>query len=241
MFFKKKREKTDIKKLIDTSSLRHIAFIMDGNGRWATSRSLPREAGHKVGAQTFENVVRYCGTIGIRYVTVYAFSTENWKRPEKEVNAIMQLLDQYIARATADNDKNKTRFRFIGDMEALPPALAEKCRKLEKFTADNEQVVNIALNYGGRAEIVHAANEAVNQGEPITEETVSAHLYTADCPEPDMIVRTGGETRLSNFLMWQSAYSELYFSKKLWPDFSTDDVDEAIEEFSKRKRRYGGI
>lgn len=241
MLFHKKKENTDYAKIVAESGLKHMAFIMDGNGRWATSRSLPREAGHKVGAETFENVVRYCGNIGIRCVTVYAFSTENWKRPKNEVNAIMTLLDQYISKATRDNEKNKTQFHFIGDVGALDAELAEKCRTLEKYTADNEQIVNIALNYGGRAEIVHAVKETVKNGEDITEAALSSHLYTSHCPEPDMIVRTGGETRISNFLMWQSAYSEFYFSKKLWPDFTYDDVNEAVVEYSKRKRRYGGV
>ncbi len=225
--------------VVAESALEHIAFIMDGNGRWATRRSLPREAGHSAGAKNFKTVVRYCKKIGIRYVTVYAFSTENWKRPKHEVDAIMSLLDSYMVEAREEND---VEYRFIGTRDGMPAELVEKMDSLEAFTRGREYRLNIAMNYGGRAEIVNAVRRAAADGvESITEEDISSRLYTCDCPEPDLIVRTGGEYRISNFLMWQSAYSELYFSDKLWPAYTTDDVNEAVIAFSKRKRRFGGL
>ncbi len=212
---------------------------MDGNGRWATSRGLPREAGHSAGSKNFKTIVRYCKSIGIRFVTVYAFSTENWKRPKHEVDAIMNLLDGYMAEAAEEPD---VEFRFIGDVGRIPEEIRQKIYDLEEFTRGREYRLNIALNYGGRDEIVHSVNELIASGKTeITEEDIDSRLYTAGCPDPDLIVRTGGEFRISNFLMWQSAYSELYFSDKLWPAYSTDDVDEAIIAFSKRKRRFGGL
>lgn len=238
---KKKVEKLDIdmKALVKASELSHIAFIMDGNGRWATNRSLPREAGHSAGAKNFKTVVRYCKSIGIKYVTVYAFSTENWKRPKREVDAIMNLLDSYMAEAREESD---VEYRFIGDRDGLPEGIVNKIDELERFTDGREYRLNIALNYGGRAEIVNAVKCLMTEGKSdITEDDIAGRLYTAGCPDADLIVRTGGEYRISNFLMWQSAYSELYFSDKLWPEYSKDDVDEAVIAFSKRKRRFGGL
>ncbi len=235
----KKNTKPDMSAVVEASNLSHIAFIMDGNGRWATERALPREAGHSAGAKNFKAVVRYCKKIGIKYVTVYAFSTENWKRPRHEVDAIMNLLDGYMEEAREEPD---VEYRFIGDMAAIPEKIREKIDLLEDFTRGREYRLNIALNYGGRAEIVSAVNAALEKGaDKITESDISANLYTFDCPEPDLIVRTGGEYRISNFLMWQSAYSEFYFSDKLWPAYSSDDVNEAVISFSKRKRRFGGL
>jgi len=234
--------KTEAASLVQASGLRHIAFIMDGNGRWATRRGLPREAGHKVGAETFKKVVRLCGDIGIDAVTVYAFSTENWKRPAGEVNAIMRLLDSFIKDAEDGNDENNIRYVFLGDKNGLAPALAEKCTALEKRTAGNRLLLNIALNYGARAEITAAVQKLLQSGKTdVTEADISAALYTAHCPDPDLIVRTAGEYRLSNFLLWQSAYSELVFTDTLWPDFSLEDLHQAVLEFSRRKRRYGSI
>lgn len=228
-----------MKALVKASELSHIAFIMDGNGRWATNRSLPREAGHSAGAKNFKTVVRYCKSIGIKYVTVYAFSTENWKRPKREVDAIMNLLDSYMAEARAESD---VEYRFIGDRDGLPEGIVNKIDELERFTDGREYRLNIALNYGGRAEIVNAVKCLMTEGKSdITEDDIAGRLYTAGCPDADLIVRTGGEYRISNFLMWQSAYSELYFSDKLWPEYSKDDVDEAVIAFSKRKRRFGGL
>lgn len=226
--------------IVTDERLCHIAFIMDGNGRWAKKRGFPREYGHKIGAKVFKNVIRHCGDIGIKYVTVYAFSTENWKRSEKEVSAIMNLLSEYIDEARNDTEGNCVRVRFVGDMSKLPEELAKKAQTLEEVTAEYEKQVNIALNYGGRDEIVKAVNRLIAAGKrEITEDDISANLYTADCPPPDLIVRTGGEYRLSNFLMWQSAYSELYFTDVLWPDFNDDNVDDAVREFYKRNRRFG--
>ena len=236
---KKPQQKEDIREIVKSSGLRHIAYIMDGNGRWATARSLPREFGHSAGAKNFKNVVRYSRNIGIRYVTVYAFSTENWKRPEREVTAIMKLLDQYIDEATLEDE---IEFLFIGDRDSVDQRIAERMVFLEKLTAGRPFRLNIAFNYGGRDEIVHAVNKAISNGcTEINEKIVSENVYTSDCPDPDLIVRTGAEFRISNFLMWQSAYSELYFSDKMWPEFKEDDIDAAVLEFSRRKRRFGGV
>lgn len=238
---KKKKQiiNEDIKETVRASGLRHIAYIMDGNGRWATSRSLPREFGHSAGAKNFKSIVRYSRNIGIRYVTVYAFSTENWKRPKREVTAIMKLLDQYICEASLEDE---IEFLFIGDRDAVDPGISERLTELEKMTAGRPFRLNIAFNYGGRDEIVHAVNRAISQGcDKITEDVISENIYTSDCPDPDLIVRTGAEFRISNFLMWQSAYSELYFSDKMWPEFKEEDVDAAVIEFSRRKRRFGGV
>ena len=231
--------KNEISKLVQKSSLRHIAFIMDGNGRWANAKLLPREAGHLAGAKNFKTIARYCCSIGIEYCTVYAFSTENWNRPKREVDAIMQLLNQYLKEA---EDETDVAYNFLGNKAALPAEIAEKAIALEDMTKGRKYVLNIALNYGGRAEIVYAVNQLIaEKKESITEDDISSGLYTAGCPDPDLIVRTGNELRISNFLLWQSAYSELYFSEKMWPDFSPDDVDQAVVEFSKRKRRFGGL
>ena len=246
MIFKSKKttpeQEIDIKELVKASGLSHIAFIMDGNGRWAQKRGLPREAGHGVGVKAFKNTVTLCRDWGIKTVTTYAFSTENWKRPAQEVTEIMRLLDVYIKEAEDDNDKNRIRYIFLGDKERLGDALREKCEYLENLTKDNTLILNIALNYGGRAEIVNAVNSLIKEGKTeITEEDISSKLYTSESPDPDLIVRTGGEVRLSNFLMWQSQYSELYFSDCLWPDYGEEELKRAIIEFSKRKRRYGGV
>ena len=246
MIFKSKKttpeQEIDIKELVKASGLSHIAFIMDGNGRWAQKRGLPREAGHGVGVKAFKNTVTLCRDWGIKTVTTYAFSTENWKRPVQEVTEIMRLLDVYIKEAEDDNDKNRIRYIFLGDKERLGDALREKCEYLENLTRDNTLILNIALNYGGRAEIVNAVNSLIKEGKTeITEEDISSKLYTSESPDPDLIVRTGGEVRLSNFLMWQSQYSELYFSDCLWPDYGEEELKRAIIEFSKRKRRYGGV
>ncbi len=228
-----------INEVVERSKLRHIAFIMDGNGRWATSRGLPREAGHRAGAANFKTIVRYCKKIGIECCTVYAFSTENIKRPKREVDEIMALLISYIAEA---GDEQDIEFKFIGDPAGLGENIERKCTALESETAGRPYRLNIALNYGGRAEIVNAVNRLIlEKKQLITEDDISARLYTAGCPEPDLIVRTGNEQRISNFLTWQSTYSELYFSPKMWPDLTTDDVDEAVRDFAGRGRRWGGI
>lgn len=222
--------------------LQHIAFIMDGNGRWAQRRKMPREYGHKAGAANFKKVVRHCGDIGIKTVTVYAFSTENWSRPPREVNAIMRLLEEYLEGCDADPDAQSIRYRFIGDRSVLPEALRRRIDRIEEISADRELTLNVALNYGARDEIAHAVNSLIAQGkEKVSTEDISSALYTAHSPDPDLIVRTGGELRLSNFLLWQAAYAELYFTDVLWPDLSDGDVDEAVRHFYARQRRYGGV
>lgn len=221
---------------------KHIAFIMDGNGRWAKKRLMPREYGHKVGAQVFQKITEYCGDIGIHAVTVYAFSTENWRRPQNEVNAIFKLFDEYIEKAAKSLSEKNIRVIFLGDKSVFKEELRQKMEKLEHDSINNEKILNIAINYGGRDEICHAVNECIRQGiTNITESDISAHLYTSQSPEPDLIVRTGGEYRLSNFLMWQSAYAELYFTDTLWPDMTSKQVDEAVRVFQSRNRRYGGV
>ncbi len=242
MFGKKKIHYSDedIRKLVKDSSLRHIAFIMDGNGRWATSRSLPREAGHVKGAAAFKNVVHICDDFGIETLTVYAFSTENWKRPEREINAIMDLLESNISEAVRDDKKNNAKYRFLGDKNALGEKFAKRCTELEKLTENNRLLLNIALNYGSRAEITNSVNRLIAEGKKsVTEDDISSALYTAHCPDPDLIVRSAGEFRLSNFLLWQAAYSEIYVTDTLWPDFDRNEVAKAIVDFSKRKRNFG--
>ena len=242
IFSKNKDGATDIKQLVSSSGLHHIAFIMDGNGRWAKKRSLPREAGHPQGAANLRRIVRYCGDIGIDTVTVYAFSTENWKRPEKEVSAIMKLLDSYISDAVTENDENNVRYIFLGDKKGLGDELEKRCLDLERLTENNRLTLNIALIYGGRDEIVHAVNTLISEGKThLTEDDISSALYTRLSKDPDLIVRTAGELRISNFLLWQGAYSEFYFTDVLWPDFNSRCVDDAVIEFSKRKRRFGGV
>lgn len=222
--------------------IRHIAFIMDGNGRWAKKRGMPREYGHKFGAEAFKKVMRRCGDLGIQAATFYVFSTENWKRPKKEVDSIMKLLDEYLDECEIELVKNDVRFVFLGSKEPFSPSLREKMERIERNSKDNTQLVNMALNYGGRDEIVYAVNRLIEDGkERVTEEDLSNALYTAGSPELDMIVRTGGDLRISNFLLWQAAYAELYFTDKLWPDFREKDVDEAVENFKNRKRRFGGV
>ncbi len=221
---------------------RHIAFIMDGNGRWAKSRGMPREYGHKAGSETFRALCRYCFEAGFSAVTVYAFSTENWKRPEPEVAAIMDLLTTYLDELLADTSALKVRIRFIGDLTPLPEGLRAKIENAHSLCPDSNRILNIALNYGGRAELAHAFETLAREGRTaITEADISAALYTAESGDPDMIVRTGGDLRLSNFLLWQAAYSEFYFTKTLWPDLTPADIDAIIREFYSRKRRYGGL
>ena len=237
--FRKKQQKQEIH--VD-DRLQHIAFIMDGNGRWAQRRGMPREFGHSYGAATFKKIGRYCEKIGLKYMTVYAFSTENWKRPKKEVDTIMKILDDYIEDCFKEMYDENVRFRFIGNLSIFPESVREKMAKIESESAHKPFILNIAVNYGGREEIVHACNELIASGkQEITEEDISNFTYTQGQPDPDLIVRTGGDIRTSNFLLWQSAYAEYYFTKTLWPDYSEKDVDEAVEAFYSRKRRYGGV
>ena len=221
---------------------RHIGFIMDGNGRWAKKRGMPREYGHRFGAETFRRVMEYCGDIGIEATTFYVFSTENWKRPKKEVDSIMKLLNKYLDECEEKVLKNNVRFVFLGDKSVFPEAMRAKMIDIEEKSKGNKSIVNLALNYGARDEITMAVNKLISEGKThVSEEDISASLYTSDSPELDLVVRTGGDMRISNFLLWQSAYAELYFTDVLWPDFSTAEVDAAINNFMSRKRRFGGV
>ena len=228
---------------------RHIGIIMDGNGRWAKKRGLPRSAGHKQGAKAFREISTYCQEIGIAYLTVYAFSTENWSRPQSEVDAIMDLLRDYLAELEKHSGQEEGVLRFIGDKTQLAPDLQEKIRQVEQRTAGRSGItVNIALNYGGRSEIVAAMRKAAALAaagellpEAIDEALVDTLLYTGGQPPVDLIIRPSGEQRLSNFLLWQGAYAELVFMDVLWPDFTSRTLDEAIREYQRRSRRFGGI
>ena len=220
--------------------IKHIAFIMDGNGRWAKKRALSRNLGHKQGAKALENIIVSCKDFGIKAITVYAFSTENWSRPKKEVDALMKLLDSYIEQSKTRDDN--IRYVFIGDKSVVDEALRNKMVELEERTKNNDNIFNIAFNYGGRAEIVHACNKLLKEGkDEITEEDISDNIYTNHCPDPDLIIRTANEHRISNFLLWQCAYSEFYFTKVLWPDFDKKELYKAIMNFYGRKRRFGGL
>lgn len=225
----------------------HIAIIMDGNGRWAKQRGLPRTAGHAAGAEAFRRIANYCRTLGVRYLTVYAFSTENWRRSEEEVGGIMRLLRKYLEEALRDMDKNKVCFRFFGDLSRLSEPLQKLCMDAQKQSEDYDVQVNFCLNYGGRDEIVHAAKQfafQVEKGErkpeELTEQLLSTYLYSKDVPDPELIIRPSGEQRISNFLLWQSAYSEYVFMNVLWPDFGPEHLDQAIAEYHRRNRRFGG-
>ena len=222
--------------------IRHIAFIMDGNGRWAKKRHLPREYGQSPGAKKFREITRHCADRGINCVTVYAFSTENWKRPKKEVNTIMKLFRDYIQEAERDFEKNDVRVIFIGNRSVFDERIRSEMEKVENLTASRSKTLCVAINYGGRGEIVDAVNSLIAGGAvSVTEEDITNAIYSGVVPPPDLIVRTGGEMRLSNFLLWQSAYAELFFTDTLWPDFTTTEVDSIIEEFYRRNRRYGGV
>ncbi|MBQ3277092.1 MAG: di-trans,poly-cis-decaprenylcistransferase [Oscillospiraceae bacterium] len=224
---------------------RHIAIIMDGNGRWAQQKGMPRTAGHAVGAETFRRIATYCKDLGMDHLTVYAFSTENWKRSRDEVGAIMGLLKKYLLESIEKMERDRIRLKILGDTSALSPELQELIRKTEIIAERLPGCfqANVCLNYGGRDEIVRAAERFRREhpGEPITEEGIASCLDTADIPDPDLIIRTGGEYRISNFLLWQCAYAELLFTDVLWPDFSEKDIDDAIDAFRHRDRRYGGV
>lgn len=227
----------------------HIAIIMDGNGRWAKKRGLPRNAGHKAGAETFRRIAARCNELGVKYLTVYAFSTENWKRSEEEVSGIMLLLETYLKEALRDMEKNHIRFQLFGDITGLNPKLQKLCREaMERSAQYNEVQVNFCINYGGRDEILRAARAFAadvaagkRSAESLTEADFANYLDSAGVPDPELVIRPSGEMRTSNFLAWQSAYSELVFMDVLWPDFSNDDLDAAIAEFHRRNRRFGGV
>ncbi len=246
-------KKKDIpQSIVDLSSLNlptHVGIIMDGNGRWAKKRGLPRSAGHTAGAQTFRKIARYASNIGIKYLTVYAFSTENWKRPGVEINALMRLFKDYLNEGLRDFRDDSIVLKFIGDRSAFSKELIELMDENEEISKDRDGMVcNIAVNYGGQDELIHAfkdISEQIESGElspeDITKELVSDHLYTKGQPDPDLIIRPSGEHRTSNFLLWQSAYSEFVIMDILWPDFKESDFDLALQEYNNRNRRFGGI
>jgi undecaprenyl diphosphate synthase len=227
----------------------HIAIIMDGNGRWAKKRGLPRTAGHAAGTEAFRRIANYCRELGVKYLTVYAFSTENWKRSEEEVSGIMGLLENYLKEALRDMEKNHIRFCAFGDLSRLSPKLQQLCREtMERSKHFTEVQVNFCINYGGRDEIIRAAKQFAadvaagkRSADTLTEAEFENYLDSAGVPDPELVIRPSGEQRTSNFLAWQSAYSEYVFMDVLWPDFSNDDLDRAIEEYHRRNRRFGGV
>jgi len=226
----------------------HIAIIMDGNGRWAQKRGLPKVMGHRQGAKTVREITTACSEIGVKYLTLYAFSTENWKRPKHEVSALMKLLGIYLKEELKTLMKNEIRLNAIGDIDGLPGPVSGKVKEVMDITKNNKRMtMSLALNYGGRAEILNAVKSVAQEfkkGEcslsDIDDKYFQKHLYTKDMPDPDLLIRTSGEMRISNFLLWQLSYAELYVTKKLWPDFTQKDLVQAIEEFNKRERRFGG-
>ena len=246
-FFKKKQPQELT--IADIILPEHIGIIMDGNGRWAKKRGLPRSAGHTAGAQTFRKIARYCSNIGIKYLTVYAFSTENWKRPQEEIDALMRLFKEYMIEAIRDFKDDSIVLRFIGDRSAFSDELIELMKENEEESGAREgMVLNIAMNYGGRAEIITAMRQIADKvkagdiaPDAIDEAMVSEHLYTKGQPDPDLIIRPSGENRTSNFLLWQSAYAEYVIMDVLWPDFKEKDLDAALIEYARRNRRFGGV
>ncbi len=224
-------------------NLTHLAVIMDGNGRWAQKRGLPRVQGHRKGAQKAEKIIEWCAELGIKYVTLYTFSTENWKRPQEEVNYLFSLLVEMLNKKFTRMMEQGVRIRFCGLVEQLPEQIVNVCRDFENKTKDNQKIQAIlALNYGGRREIIDAVNRAVQNGvKQFDENVLRSYLYLPDVPDPDLVIRTSGEVRISNFLLWQIAYSELYFTDVLWPDFSKEDLLKAVRNFENRHRRFGGL
>jgi len=221
---------------------KHVAIVMDGNGRWAKNRFLPRTFGHREGAKTLKKILSHAGEIGVKYLSVYAFSTENWTRPEEEVSTLMKLFKNYLKNERKDLMKNNIRLKVSGRKEKISSELLDLIAEVEELTKDNDKVtLNICFNYGGRAEIIDAVNSALKDGkEKVSEEDFKTYLYN-DFPDPDLLIRTSGELRLSNFLLWQLAYSEIYVTEVLWPDFDEKELDKAILAFNKRSRRFGGV
>lgn len=240
---------TSYEKVITMRELKHLAIILDGNGRWAKKRGLPRTAGHIQGAKNVEEIARVCYKKGIQFLTVYAFSTENWKRPEEEVRTLMKLLDNYIDNCIKTAKKDNLRVRFIGDRNGLDPKLLKKMEGLEEFSKEHTGLLlQIALNYGARDELTRAIRQIVAEKEngnikveDITENLIENYLDTAGIPDPDLMIRTSGELRLSNYMLWQLAYSEFYFTEVAWPDFDEKELDKAIEVYNNRERRFGGV
>jgi undecaprenyl diphosphate synthase len=228
-----------------THGIKHLAIIMDGNGRWAKRRNLPRLAGHKAGTENLRRVLKACKEHGIRIVTLYAFSTENWKRPAEEVDGLMKILEGVIDRELESLHEAGVRIRHLGRTDRIPPELYRKIQRAIHYTRNNsELILNVAMDYGGRAEIVDAVKRMLADGldpDAVDEATVSRYLYTGDLPDPDLIIRTSGEYRVSNFLIWQGAYAEYYVTDVLWPDFDEKELQRAIEHYTKRERRFGGL
>jgi undecaprenyl diphosphate synthase len=224
---------------------RHVAIIMDGNGRWARQRGLPRIAGHEAGTENIRRITTRAAEIGIEYLTLWAFSTENWRRPEDEVQGILRILAGAIESETGELHRQGARLLHIGSLDGLPPELAQSVRDAIELTRNNSRItLTLAFNYGGRAEIIHAVQEMLRDGvspDNVTEESFSRYLYTADMPDPDLVVRTSGEYRTSNFLIWQAAFAEYHFTQTYWPDFGPDDLDIAVADFVSRERRFGGL
>ncbi len=246
----KKREEVGLLEQLDTSRFpNHIAIIMDGNGRWAGKRHLPRIAGHRAGVASARQVIESCAKLGIQALTLYAFSLENWRRPKAETDFLMRLLREYLRKELPEIHRNNIRMFVIGRLESLPEAVRNDVRRAMELTAGNTGMkLAVALNYGGRAELVDAFNAILDRVKrngathpPVDEETISQNLYTAGLPDPDLLIRTSGEMRVSNFLLWQIAYAEIYVTETLWPDFNRAKLLEALTEFQKRERRYGGL
>lgn len=223
----------------------HVAIIMDGNGRWAISRGLPRLAGHRAGTENLRRVIRASVEFGVKYLTIYAFSTENWGRPPEEVQGLMRILEDVIDKELRELHEEGVQLRHIGRLERLAPKIQEKVLKAIDLTKDNDRLIlNIAFNYGGRDEIVNAIQHMIEDGvsaDEVDNDLVSKYMYTAGVPDPDLIIRTSGELRVSNFLIWQAAYSELYITQTFWPDFDKEEYHRALEAFAQRDRRYGGV
>lgn len=249
MFFLKKRSKTALNGIDINRLPKHIAIIMDGNGRWAKKRGLTRNFGHKEGANTIKKIAAYCDDIGIKYLTVFAFSTENWARPKSEVDTLMSLLFEYLKNAEKEMGGRNISIKVIGDKEGLPIEIQNEIKRVEKSTLKNTGLKLIfAINYGGRDDILHAVKETikdVNLGkitlDKVDMSTITSNLYTKDLPDPDLLIRSSGEKRISNFLLWQCAYAEFWFTDILWPDFKEKHILEAIEVYQKRNRRFGGV
>jgi undecaprenyl diphosphate synthase len=228
-----------------TALPRHVAFIMDGNGRWAQQRGLSRLEGHRAGVKNIRSIIKYLHSKTVKYVTLYAFSTENWRRPEDEVNGLFHILEEIVGRESRELHKNGVRIRHIGRLNELSPRLQKSINKAIKLTAANTgMTLGVALNYGGRAEILDAVRKIAASGmtpEEIDEASFQEQLYTADFPDVDLVIRTGGEIRTSNLLIWQTAYSEYYFTPVLWPDFNEAELEKALQAYSQRQRRFGGL
>ena len=236
--------------MLDKNNIpRHIAIIMDGNGRWAREKGLPRAAGHREGINRVREIIKHSHELGVQVVTFFAFSSENWSRPKAEINLLMRYLNNFLDKEVRELDKNNVRLKFIGRSEPIPGLLQKKMREVELKTKDNNGIIMVlALNYGARQEIIDAFRkflDAASKGEEtsknLDEKILSRYLYTAGLPDPDLLIRTSGENRISNFLLWQLSYTELYFPTKNWPDFKASDLEKAIEIYQKRERRFGGL